>query len=50
MIVFGVGIGLTTLVDNSFITGIHSLGVVEVLILIGIGLGIGSLKEIVYKS
>jgi hypothetical protein len=48
-IAFGIALGLTTLVDNAFITGIHNLGVVEIIILIGIGLGIGSLKEIVYK-
>ena len=50
MIAFGMALGLTTLIDNSFITEIHSLGLVEVLILIGIGLGIGSLKEILYRS
>jgi hypothetical protein len=49
-IAFGIALGLTTLIDNVFITGIHNLGVYEIVILIAIGLGIGSLKEFVYKS
>jgi hypothetical protein len=49
MIAFGIALGFTTLFDNPFITGVHNLGIIEIIVLIGIGLGIGSLKEIVIK-
>jgi hypothetical protein len=47
---FGIALAMTALIDNSFINGIHNLGILEIVFLIGIGLGIGSLKEFLYKS
>jgi hypothetical protein len=48
-ILFGIGLGLVALIDNTFIAGIYNLGALEILTLIGIGMGIGSLKEFLYK-
>jgi len=49
-ILFGIGLGLVALIDNTFIAGIYNLGPLEIITLIGIGMGIGSLKEFLYKS
>jgi hypothetical protein len=44
-IVFGVGVSVLGLLNNSYITNLHDIGIQEALVLIGIGLGIGSLKD-----
>lgn len=46
-VIFGMTIAMFALVDNTFISGIHNLGLPEIFFLIGIGLGIGSLKEFI---
>jgi hypothetical protein len=44
-ILFGVGVSVLGLLNNSYITNLHDIGIQEVLVLFGIGLGIGSLKD-----
>jgi hypothetical protein len=46
---FGIAIGLIGLLNNNYVTGIIDISSYDVAILIGIGLGIGSLKEFVDK-
>jgi hypothetical protein len=48
-IIFGVGVSVVALFNNGYITGLHNIGTQEVLVLLGIGLGIGSLKDFVDK-
>jgi hypothetical protein len=43
-------IGLIALLNNEFISNIHILDPLTIVFLIGIGLGIGSLKEYVYQA
>jgi hypothetical protein len=43
----GVAIGLFTLLNDSYVTGLLDIGAYETIILFGIGLGAGSLKELV---
>ena len=49
-IFFGIVLGLVTLVSEEFLTSMHNLGAPEIVILIVVGLGIGSLKEFVYAK
>jgi hypothetical protein len=49
-IIFGIIIGMLALLNNDFITGIHFLDHRSIIVLIGIGLGIGSLKEYVFQA
>jgi hypothetical protein len=49
-IIFGIGLGIIGLPTTETIINIHSIGGWQVLSLIGIGLGIGSLKEFISKS
>ena len=49
-IIFGIIIGMLALLNNDFITGIHFLDLRSIIVLIGIGLGIGSLKEYVFQA
>lgn len=49
-ILFGIALGIIALPTNEFINSLHGIGPSEALILIGIGLGIGSLKEFLPKS
>ena len=44
-ILFGVGVSVLGLFNNSYITSIHNISYLDVFALIGIGLGIGSLKD-----
>jgi hypothetical protein len=41
---------MLALLNNDFITGIHFLDHRSIIVLIGIGLGIGSLKEYVFQA
>ncbi|MGD9674749.1 MAG: hypothetical protein AB7U98_14880 [Candidatus Nitrosocosmicus sp.] len=47
-ILFGIAIGLTTLMDSDYISGIRIFDPYTIIVLLGIGLGLGSLKEYVY--
>ena len=49
-IFFGIGLGLIGLPTTEAILNLHTIGVFEVLTLIGIGLGIGSLKEFISRA
>lgn len=42
---FGVGVSVLGLLNNSYLISLHDIGPQEALVLIGIGLGIGSLKD-----
>lgn len=48
-VLFGIGVSVLGLLNNPYIIGLHNIGLIEVLALIGIGLGIGSLKDIAEK-
>jgi len=43
-------IGVFALFDNAYITGVHFLDLSFVIELIGIGIGIGSLKEYIHGA
>jgi uncharacterized membrane protein len=47
---FGIALGIIGLPSSGYINNLHSIGPFEALTLIGIGLGIGSLKEFVPKN
>jgi hypothetical protein len=47
-VIFGMVVGVFALFDNSYITGVHFLDPASITVLIGIGLGIGSLKEYIH--
>jgi hypothetical protein len=49
-ILFGIALGIIALPTDEFINSLHAIGPYEALILIGIGLGIGSLKEFLPKT
>jgi hypothetical protein len=49
-IFFGIALGIIALPSNEYINNLHSIQSFEALTLIGIGLGIGSLKEFVPKN
>jgi hypothetical protein len=44
-ITFGMVVGVFGLSNNTYITGVHFLDIPGIIVLIGIGMGIGSLKE-----
>jgi hypothetical protein len=48
-IIFGIALGLIALLNDPFVLGLHSIGTFDILILMGMGLGIGSLKEFITK-
>jgi hypothetical protein len=48
-ILFGIGVSGLGLFNNGYITSLHNIGIQEVAVLLGIGLGIGSLKDFVDK-
>jgi hypothetical protein len=48
-VIFGIIIGLIGLASNSYVTNIIEFNEINITILIGIGLGIGSLKGLVDK-
>ena len=48
-IAFGIAVGLLGIYSNASVTNLLSIGVHEILILLGLGLGIGSLKELIDK-
>jgi hypothetical protein len=47
---FGIALGIIGLPSSEYINNLYSIEFFEALTLIGIGLGIGSLKEIVSKN
>jgi len=49
-IFFGIALGIIGLPNGEYINNLHSIELFEVLTLIGIGLGIGSLKEFLSKN
>lgn len=49
-IIFGIGLGVVGLLTNQFLTDLYNINEIDVIILISIGLGIGSLKEFVAKQ
>jgi len=49
-IAFGIAIGFLGIYNNTAVTNLLVIGVQEILILLGLGLGIGSLKELVDKT
>ena len=49
-IIFGIALGIIALFNDPFVLGVHTLGPLDKIILIGMGLGIGSLKEFITNS
>lgn len=49
-LVVGIGLGIIGLPTAEAIVDLHSIGSFEVLTLIGIGMGIGSLKEFISRA
>jgi hypothetical protein len=51
-IIFGIAVGMTALINDSFIVivGIHNLGIYEIIALIGTGLAIESVNEFVTSN
>ena len=49
-IIFGMAIGFLALLGQNYVTTMRVIGTIEVLALIGLGLGIGSLREFVNKD
>jgi hypothetical protein len=47
---FGITVALTGVLSNTFVTNLQIIGELEILTLFGIGLGVGSLKEIVDRG
>ena len=47
---FGIAVGFLALLNQGYVTNIRAIGPIEVLALVGLGLGIGSLREIVKKD
>lgn len=46
---FGISLGIFGLLSNDFVLGLRIIGLFEITVLFGLGLGIGSLKEFVDK-
>ena len=47
---FGIAVSFLALLNQGYVTNIRVIGPIEVLALVGLGLGIGSLREIVKKD
>jgi hypothetical protein len=47
---FGIAVGFLALLSQGYVTGIRVIGTTEVLALVGLGLGIGSLREFLNKD
>lgn len=47
---FGILVGLLALVNNDYVTGLRVIDFNAIVVLFGLGLGIGSLKEFVGKA
>ena len=47
---FGINVGITGFLNNDFITSVQVLDPKTIIILLGIGLGIGSLKEYIHNQ
>ena len=47
---FGIAVTLIGVLNNALVTELQAIGSIEILTLIGIGLGVGSLKEIVDRD
>jgi hypothetical protein len=45
--IFGIAVGMAALFNDSFIIGIYNLGIYEIIALLGMGLGIESVKEFI---
>lgn len=49
-IAFGIVIGLVALINDEFIAGVRLLDALTIIFLIGVGIGIGSLKEYIHQA
>jgi hypothetical protein len=49
-VAFGVGVGFIALLNNDYVTSIRLITLEVIIVLFGIGLGIGSIKELVDKA